>query len=583
MYVRLEHVRLLKAIVKEGNVDKLISSKIVERRLFSRRIVELEIMRLLSRIGSAVTLTEAGKYLINAFELAKPEPDIDPWINSAVIYALELGELTNYIPNDWVSFLTKRGLWDEKGITEAGKLVLKAYGIARPSLFLTPDIAEFLIALPPGPAPLDELIALRDAGGYGHNVVNALEAMRLLRIYPPSKGGSTYVLTPTGRRVKEALLKVPIYDSVIVLNERIAKLLRSESLSEADERELESMHLRSGGEVTEAGEDLLRSYGGIKEEPKPTTPFVISVKEVKVLDAIKEFIIKSPKGVGPTYNDLKEKVGINELGEVLHLLESKNLIRRVEVKGKDTYELTEIGEEVRRRFKGLNRDITSPPVKAATYALAGKPPKPEWVKEGRELGIVFNDVTSRGYFILEVSKRIKRVPYLTLYDTNIVHKVPMKGITLEDLKSMVVEAVGGDEANFMNALSEAEGKGFIEVLPNDYVVLTEVGKLIKDVIATASTQELLKAKVSITPTHYFILKTIKDGISNYKRILMESGPGSADEISFIYNNLKKYTSVSIEEIKKVLSQLRAYGILGRVGPTSAGEALLNAGYLMVSH
>ncbi len=575
---------MLKAVVTRRDLSELIKDRVVERRLFSKRIIELEIMGLVSRSESSVVITEAGEYLLKAYELGRPDPSVDPWINSAVIYALELGKRTDYVPREWLGFLRERGLWGDDGITEAGEYVLKSYKVAKPSIFLTPEVVEFLIALPPGPAPYDELIALRDAGGYGQAVVNALEAMRLLRIYPPSPLGSTYVLTPTGRRVKEALLKIPVYDSVISLNEYVAKLLSKDVLSEADEKFLEGMHLRSHGRVTEAGKDLLECYRHLGEDVKPVTPFVISVEEIRVLDAIKEFKINQPKGEGPTYRDLRDAVTeVKELGNTLHLLESKDLVRRVEVKGKDTYELTKVGEEVLRRFKGLRKDITSPPVKAATYALAGKPPKPEWVREGRELGIVFNDVTSRGYFIIEVSKRIRRSPYLTMYDTNIVHKTPLKGIKLVDLRAKVMESIGGCERDFERALSEAEGKGFIEVLPNDYVVLTEVGKLVKDVVVTASTQELLKAKVSITPTHYYILKTIKDNITKYKKVITESGPGTPDEVSLVYNNVKKYTSITTEEVKKVLHQLRAYALLGRTGVTSAGETLIKVGdYLRIT-
>ncbi len=574
---------MLKTINTEINLSDLIRSKVIERRLITRRILELEIMKLIQRCNSSIRITLAGKELIEAFNLAKPSPFINPWINTAVIYALELGKSTGYLPQDWVRFLQPRGLWYEGKITKAGEHILAIYRRIKPQLFLTPTIAEFLIALPPGPAPLDELLALIDAGGYSRNITDMLEAMRLLRIYPPSRIGSTYVLTPAGRVVKEALLKIPIYDSIIVINEHVTNLLLSKKLSEVNTKELGIMHLISKGEITEAGKELLKGYKCINEEAKPVTPFVISTNEVKVLDTIREFRIKNFNRVNPTYDDLRSKLNnINELTNLLHSLESKELVRRVEIEGRDTYELTKLGEVVLRRFKGLNRDITSSPVKAATYALAGKPPKPEWVKEGRELGIVFNDVTSRGYFILEVSKRIKRAPYLTIYDTNIVHKVPMKGITLEDLKSRVIEAVGGDESSFMNALSEAEGKGFIEVLPNDYVVLTEAGKLVKEVVVSASTQELLKAKVSITPTHYYVLKTIKDNITQYKKVLKESGPESASEISLVYNNVRRYTSITTEEVKKVLHQLRAYALLGKTGITSAGEALLKVGEAVAS-
>ncbi|MCD6340425.1 MAG: DUF505 family protein, partial [Desulfurococcales archaeon] len=80
-----------------------------------------------------------------------------------------------------------------------------AYSKARTLIYITPEIAEFLLSLPPGPAPYDELVRLKDTGGYSAHVVNALEATRLLKISSPMKEDSIYVLTPLDRRVRKAL------------------------------------------------------------------------------------------------------------------------------------------------------------------------------------------------------------------------------------------------------------------------------------------------------------------------------------------------------------------------------------------
>ncbi len=580
MFVRINHAKILRKLREERNADKLSTSNIVVRREFSRTVMELHIMGLVKISGNNIIITPAGERIVEAYEAINiPEDKIpDPWINSAVIYALELAELTEHVPKLWKDMLEARGLWDN-GITKAAVSVLEAYRSARPLIYITPEIAEFLIGLPPGPAPLDELIAFRDSGGYGHNVVNALEAIRLLKISPPTLEGSTYILTPVGRKVRRALLRTPIYDSVILIDERIVDLMQRENLSEAEVSELERMHLKSGMKTTSMGEELVESYKEQTKAEDVIVPFSISVEELTVMKIIEEFAKKHPpEEPVPTYNDLKDKVpGVN-LGEILNLLEAKELVKRVEKRRKDTYELTGTGLEVLSKFRDLNRDITSSAVKSATYTIVGRPPKTEWVKEGRELGIVFNDITERGWFLINIAKRVHKKPFLTMYDTNIVHKVPAKGMRIDELARSVAHTLNTDESGVIKAISEAESKGLVDVLPNDVVILTLLGKVIKDVISMASTDELLKSRISITPTHYNVLLIIKENIGNLKKLYAQKDMKTLinEEVKIIYNNIKKVTSISLEEIKKTLQQLRAYGLLGRTSITEAGELLLKA-------
>ncbi len=580
MFVRVNHVRVLRKLKEERSADKLSASNIVARREFSRTVMELHIMGLVKISGDNIIITHAGERIVEAFEAINvPEDKIpDPWINSAVIYALELAELTGYVPKLWRDMLEARGLWSN-GTTKAATEILEAYRNARPLIYITPEIAEFLIGLPPGPAPLDELIASRDSGGYGHNVVNALEATRLLRISPPTPEGSTYILTPVGRKVRRALLRAPIYDSVILIDERIVDLMQREDLSEAEISELERMHLRTGTKTTSMGKELVESYKEQTKVEDVIVPFSISVEELAVMKMIEEFTKKyPPEEPVPTYSDLRDKVpGVN-LGEILHLLEAKELVKRVEKRSKDTYELTDIGLEVLSKFRDLDRNITSSAVKSATYTVIGRPPKAEWVKEGRELGIIFNDITERGWFLINIAKRIRKKPFLTIYDANIVHKVPAKGMKIDELVKNIANTLNVDEGGVVRAISEAESKGLVDVLPNDVVVLTYLGKAVKDVISMASTNELLKSRISITPTHYNVLLIIRENIGTLKKLYAQKDVKTLinEEVKIIYNNIKRVTSISLDEIKKTLQQLRAYGLLGRTGITEAGELLLKA-------
>ena len=103
MFVRVNHVKVLRKLKEERSADKLSASNIVARREFSRTVMELHIMGLVKISGDDIIITHAGERVVGAFEAINvPEDKIpDPWINSAVIYALELAELTGYVPKLW--------------------------------------------------------------------------------------------------------------------------------------------------------------------------------------------------------------------------------------------------------------------------------------------------------------------------------------------------------------------------------------------------------------------------------------------------------------------------------------------------
>ena len=576
MYVKVEHVKILRSI-REGADTLKLERLGIGHGVVSRRVTELQIMGLVKVYKDSLRLTRAGELLASAADLVGDISALpDPWLNSPVIEALRLAAETNYVPKEWADLLAPRKLYDcEAGVTEAGRRVLQAYRVARPSIFITPETAEFLVGLPPGPSLVDELISYRDAGGFGSNVVNALEAMRLLKISPPTKAGSSYILTEAGRLVRKALFRIPLYDSVISINERIMEILKKDasSLTAGEQRELELMHLTNG----EGKKEFMAGYERQSEAREAIPPFTVTMYELSIISTTQEIL---KKGLLPTYDEIGKRAGRDKrlsLGEALHMLEAKDLMRRVEREGHDTYEPTQYGEEVARRFSGIKEDVTSDAVKPATYALAGTPPKPEWVIKGRALGIVFNDVTSRGEFLIELSKKVSRKPFLTRYDAMVIHLTPRKGIPLHELVSAVGKRIEGFSEEIFNlSLSEAEAKGYVDVLPNDYVKLTSLGEGVKEVITYASTEEILKSSISITPTNYNVLRTIADYEGEFRKLQYKKDIKIVlrEEVALVYNNIKKYTSITLDEIRKSIQQLRAYGLLGKTGLTAAGKKLL---------
>lgn len=438
------------------------------------------------------------------------------------------------------------------------------------------------MSLPPGPAPYDELVKVRDSGGFGDSAVKALEATRLLEITPPGKRGPIYALTRRGRKVRAALRRLPVYDSVILIDDRILNLLRKGKLSNEELAELSIMHLVGKGGVTEFGREM-EEAASISEEPL-IPPIGFSRDEMLTLKAVKEGQSKVlPSEPAPTEDHIAKvlaEIGepLEKLGALLKLLEAKGLIERVEIKNKDTYALTEHGEWMLSKI-GAEGWLPSDAVKAATYAFAGKAPKPEWVMIAREYGVVINDVTSRGEALVNLSARLMRRPILTRYIAAVLVKTPGKGAARDVVVREVQEWLGFEEEVILRAITEAESMYYIHVYPNDFVVLTEAGTLMKDVVTSGKTDEFLNHEISITPLHYHVLRTFNENIDAIKKIWQEIQKVDkfSEEVALIYNKIKRYTSVTLGEIEKALTQLRGYNILGRYTITSAGKKLLTAG------
>ncbi|MCD6428445.1 MAG: DUF505 family protein [Desulfurococcales archaeon] len=580
MLIKKGHAIILRELRSYRNVSNLIAREVIERSRFSRRIKELYIMGLLKKRNGEIELTEAGMHLLNAVEKVDIDEVPDPWIDSRIIEILDLVMTTGHLPDPWTRLLEERGLWRDGELSEAGREIYNAYSKARTLIYITPEIAEFLLSMPPGPAPYDELVRHKDAGGYSTHIINALEATRLLKVSPPTKEGSIYMLTPLGRRVRKALFKIPIYDSVILIDERIVDAFLKSERSVAEETELKTMHLiGSNGEPTEAGHELTAGYRESRALQVRVASLSISLEEISVLKAISKLINRLPDRPYPTLDDIAKNLSNGgKVGILLHLLESKELVMRYEYKGKDTYKVIELGEAVLKKLSNVDRNITSSATKAVNYALVGRTPKPEWVSEARRLGLIHNDITGRGWFLLELSARVIRKPILTRYDALIIQKVPSKGVMVKELANWLVDE-GVDEKSVEYALSECESKGYVEVLPNDYITLTEVGSLMKEVVTSAVTKELIQSEISITPTLYNVLCIIEKNLPELKKVWAK-GDGRKlinEEARIIYNNLKNIVSITLDEVVKAVIQLRGYGLLGRAGITGAGRKLLEVG------
>ncbi|MFA4663440.1 DUF505 family protein [Pyrococcus kukulkanii] len=562
MYLKRRHIEILREMLKTESQAE-IEAKFPEE--FQIRAIELFILGLAEIQGNRIVITEAGRKIVKAAEgLELPDTIVD----SAVIKMLELLEETGKVPEKWMKILKERKLADENGITEFGRTILEVYRSTHPVVYLTPEIASFLRGMPKI-GTLDELITFKNSKAYGDNIINALQAMRLLKISPPTENGGAFSTTPAAKLALRALSMIPVFARAIVLRKEDFEALKAGRKT----GELESMGLVNEKGVTEFGKAISDTYEAITREEEKVLPIYVLEDEIKVLSAIREIEEKNKTNpdVLPTEREIRERAGIEDIGELLHLLESKELIERRFVKGKDTYWLTGWGREVLE-----HGPVSVDAMKAVTYAESGDVPIAEWVIKAQEEGVIKAGVTDKGRFYLKLSKEIKRKPYLTRYDAAILAKLPRKKyIHKDELVRLVKDYIGGDEKDIIRAIGEAEAKGFIIELQNGMVKLTELGEKVKSAIEGAKLQEIIKVKFSLTPTLFNVLRIIQENIETFNRIWKEKGEARDYKIEEV-DVIKKHLSLSEEEIKKALTMLRALGFLGSKSITEAGKIILEA-------
>lgn len=565
MYLKRRHIEILREMKKTESQAE-IEAKLPEE--FQIRAIELYILGFAELEGGKIKLTDAGRKLLEISDSLNLDELPELIADTEIMKMLELLEETGKVPESWLEKLKERKLADENGLTEFGKALLELYRETHPVVYLTPEIVSFLRGMPKI-GTLDELVTFKNSRLYGNNIINALQAMRLLLISPPTEKGRAFATTPAARLALKAVNMIPVFARAIVLRKEDFEALRAGKSN----AELESMGLSDEKGVTEFGKAMMETYEAMGRVEKKVLPIYLLDDELAVLKAIKEIEEKyrTNPDILPTGKEIARHVEVEDIGAVLHLLESKELIERKLVKGKDTYWLTEWGKEA------INFGTVSPDaMKAVTYAESGDVPIAEWVIKAQEEGVVKAGITDKGRFYLRLSRSIKRKPFITRYDAAILAKTPRKKyIHRDELVELVKDYVGGEEKEITRAIGEAEAKGFIVELQNGMVKLTELGDRVKTALENAKLQEIVKVKFSVTPTLYNVLRVIYDNIETFNRIWKEKGEIKGYKMEEV-DVIRKHLSLSDDEIKKALTMLRQLGFLGTKSLTEAGKTLVEA-------
>ena len=252
--------------------------------------------------------------------------------------------------------------------------------------------------------------------------------------------------------------------------------------------------------------------------------------------------------------------------EALYTLEAFGLITTEEHKGEKVHKLTDHGKEVLEDMKQRGiREITSTAVKAITITNREiSAPNVDWYNQAVEEKLVgAGEPTVAGKLYSRLAYEIKRIPHITRFELQVLHKIPAKGFFLKDVYAQFDET-WKEEVTY--ALNKLEARGYLNILQNEAVILTEVGQLIKEALAGVPEG----VAQPLTPIAVRILEALRKVGSLYVK---------EERVRILPKNIEealRLTGLDKKTFDKELVVLRVAGLIGRTSINKAGLMVLKA-------
>jgi hypothetical protein len=321
MFLKRRHLEILKTLMEKKDVKNLYPED------FKTRVLELFILGFVDFEDGEVKLTQAGRKLGRVVEKLDVDRLPEIFADTEIVKIIQLGVETDYLPKEWMKKLEERQMATNGKINEIGREILSIYRTTHPLLYLTKEIVNFIDGMPKI-GEFEELVAYKNTLGYGDNIINALQAMRMLLISPQTDGKAF-----TTTKALELALKVAKYtdfEKPIVLKAKDVRLLKRGKGSNS----LEEMGLWDGN-VTDLGRSALETYEAIGVVEERLYPMYLLEDEIEVINAVREIerINRHTPDMLPTYSEIEKRVRVGDLGAILHVLESKELIEKEICKG----------------------------------------------------------------------------------------------------------------------------------------------------------------------------------------------------------------------------------------------------------
>ena len=543
MYVKKRHLEMLRYLEKGG---KELEKEFPEE--FKARELELFIMGLVEN-GK---ITPQGQVLLDITKEINLEEFPELFMDTSIAYMLEEYDKSGYLLRTWEEPLKERKFIDENGITEVGKNALEFARTYQPNLYISPEMIGLIYGLPPVGSEAKLRKYAYDAYG-SDNVVNAMEAVKLVLISPPNEEGEkAYAFTKAVEYIKKTIPKD--LEKPIILSVREMDALYGDTSQESD--------YYKEGEITTKGMEALTLYEFLVQKVDRIAPSYVSEKELEVLKTIRriEEINKHTPDIIPTYSEIRERGGFEKLKNILYLLETKDLVKFD--RETESWWLTPLGH-VALEYGGFTIEAS----RSLTMPESNQVPAYQWYKKATEEELIKEGyITGKGKFALKVSRMRKEKPlYLTKYDAWLLSSIPRKRFLRWD---ELVEKLPPDyEREF---IGEAESKNFVEVLHNNTVGLTELGEEIKLAIEKAKLDDIKATEFPITPNFYAILKYFYHNHNKLVNLWKERG------YSRMVVQIIKDTKFLPDEVKKALVVLRNLGFIGKLGLTESGKRIVEA-------
>ena len=518
----------------------------------------------------------------------------------------------------------KRG-WVKK-LNKYGKAVLNIFRNSKPRLVISKDLAQYILSTPVGPAET-KMLAVH---GRFPLIMEAMRLISFSipnsDVYTLS--GLGQAVRKVCENLAPTFETVINEDYMFALIKLIDNGI--ESLTDIEKETLSALgYINTEGDILPAGETLLEVYKLWSEKIyRPVKTFNLELLDEEILLGIERVWQKNKenKDILPTdekivhfllekplkeYKHLKDFYGrmINQsLGyqkkeelkrkwaelftieelfksfwekgnewyerlfdtvkESLYSLEAFNLIKAEtdEKTGKVIYKITEFGHKVLEDIKEKGvREIKSTAVKALTITKTEfGSPNINWYRDAVDEHLVGGGYPTKSGSLYEyLAYNVERLPHISRFEMMVLKNISEKGTFLTELLNKFDETL---KEEIQYALNKLEAKNLLEILPNDALVLTEAGKLIKK--ALSGTPEGIANPIN--PIIVRILKAIKETGNLYIK---------ERKIRILPKNLKEVinlANIDAETFNKELTVMRLAGFVGKTSITEAGMDILDA-------
>ena len=621
MVIRKEHALALLRVREEEKNNAPTCQLFVKSE--EPPFLELERMNLLRMVRPLeYSLTYWGRVLANILDEMVEKKLIEHpskwtedfrWLGSEVLMMIETA-----IENDDIhgalteKELEKRGFIEERKIEKKGtfkainqyaKDIYEVFINAHPRLIIDRELCQYIKEMPAGPAESSMLPA-------GGRFPILMGAMRLLAFSVPTS--DIYALTPLGREIKAACETIAPTLETVISEDIMDSLERAvyegfDAITDEEKEVLFELALIDDeGNPLPAGEHLLEAYRIWKERSfRPVKSINVEIIDAELLKGIEEVWKHHEQDPStlPTVEELVHYLFYKPLKEYKHLLEhygrrlyqdlgyqKKEEIKKKfsEVKtveelfksfyekgnkwyekmyeGKKVHYLTEYGKKVLEDMKvrGI-REIPAVAVKAITITNKEfAAPNVDWYNRGVKAQLIGGgEATEAGKMYAEMAYQIRRLPHITRFELQVLHKLPEKGFFVKDVYEQFDET-WHEEIDY--ALNKLEARGYIDILQNEAIILTEPGKLIKR--ALSGTPEGFANP--ITPLAVRVLEALKQVGTLYVK---------EKKIRILPKNIKeaiKLSGLDPESFEKEMVILRASNLVGKNSINEAGLLILEA-------